>query len=209
VSKAPSRSVPAARPAPQPGASSNSQMELDDAEVRKPLLPPSPASKGYSHTNSTGKIVAPEELISDARQFFGELTRSDKMACAGSLLMGMSCFLPWKETAADGDVLGLMSAGAVALISAVVIITSMFIRVRRTLPNTNPMVLWGTQVGVSFFSVLYIVIFITAAFDTTEVPSAIGNRLIMNSSPSFGVFLGLLGAVGALAGSVMALRERA
>jgi hypothetical protein len=177
--------------------------------VRKPLLPPSQAAKGYSHTNSTGKIVAPEEIIADTRQFFSELTRSDKMAFAGSCLMGLSVFLPWKETAADGDVLGLMSAGALALISAAVIITSMFIRVRRTMPNINPMVPWGTQVGVSFFCVLYIVIFITAAFDTTEVPSAIGNRLIMNSSPSFGVFLGLLGAVGALAGSVMAMKERA
>jgi len=54
-----------------------------------------------------------------------------------------------------------------------------------------------------------LVVYITSAFDSTEVPSAIGNRMIMNSSPSLGVFLGLLGTIGALAGSVMGLRERA
>ncbi len=181
-------------------------MELDDAEPRKPVLPPAPSSQGYS--NNTGKIVAPEELISDARAFVGELTRSDKIAFMGSCLVILSCFLPWKETAAEGDVLGLMSTGVGALLGAAIVIASIFVRVRRTLPKFNPLVPWGTQIGVSFFSLLYTVIFIKSAFDSTEVPSAIGNRLIMNSSPSFGVFLGLLGTIGALAGSIMGLRER-
>ncbi|MFL5350432.1 MAG: hypothetical protein ACJ8AT_37145 [Hyalangium sp.] len=203
-----SRSVPAVRPAPQSASASAPDMELDDAEPRKPLLPPSPASKGYATTNTSGKIVAPEEIISDARAFFGELMRSDKIAFGGCCLVILSCFLPWKETAAEGDVLGLMSAGAGALIGAAIVIGSIFIRVRRSLPKFNPLVPWAMQLGVSFFSLLYTVVFIKSAFDTTEVPSAIGNRLIMNSSPSFGVFLGLLGTIAALTGSVMGLRER-
>ncbi|WP_224245632.1 hypothetical protein [Hyalangium gracile] len=183
-------------------------MELDDAEPRKPLLPPSPASKGYSNTNSTGKIVAPEEILSDARDFVGELSRSDKITFAGACVAALSCFLPWKETAADGDVLGLMSAGVGTLLCAAIVISAIFIRVRRTMPKVSPMVPWGTQLGMSFFGVLYTVIFIKSAFDSTEVPSAIGNQMIMNSSPSFGVFLGLLGTLGALAGSVMGMKER-
>lgn len=204
MSKSVSRSVPAVRPAPEP----QPEMELDDAEPRKPILPPSQASKGFATTNASGKIVAPEEIISDARAFVGELSRSDKIAFAGACLVILSCFLPWKETAAEGDVLGLMSMGVGALIGGAIVISAIFIRVRRTMPKFNPLMPWGIQIGVSFFSLIYTVGFIKSAFDTTEVPSAIGNRMIMTSSPSFGVFLGLLGTIGALTGSIMGLRER-
>ena len=61
---------------------------------------------------------------------------------------------------------------------------------------------------LSFLCVLYTVVFIKTAFDSTQVPSHFGNQMTWNSSPSFGVFLGLLGAIGALVGSVMGLRER-
>jgi hypothetical protein len=199
-----SRSVPAVRPAP----AQQPDMELDDAEPRKPLLPPSPATKGYATTNSSGKIVAPEEIISGTREFFGELSRSDKIAFAGSCVLGLSCFVPWKETAADGEVLGLMSAGVGAVLSAALVIGAIFVRVRRTMPKINGSVPWMMQLGVSFISVLYTVIFIKSAFDSTQVPSHFGNQMTWNSSPSFGVFLGLFGAIGALVGSVMGLRER-
>jgi hypothetical protein len=182
-------------------------MELDDAEPRKALVAPSTGAKPAYNPN-TGKIVAPEELISDAREFVGALSRPDKFAFAGACVMAFSCFLPWKETAADGDVLGLMSAGIGALLGAMMIITAIFIRVRRTLPKINPLAPWGMQVGTSFLLVLYVVIFIKAAFNSTQVPSSIGNEMIMNSSPSFGAFLALLGAIGALTGSVMGMRER-
>jgi hypothetical protein len=182
-------------------------MELDDAEPRKPLLPPSQPPKG-GYSNNTGKIVAPEEIISNAHAFVRELSRSDKIAFAGCCLVLLSCFLPWKETAAEGDILGIASSGLVALLGAVAVIGAIFIRVRRNRPKSNPLVPWGVQVGASFFTLLYTVVYITSAFDSTEVPSAIGNRMIMNSSPSLGVFLGLLGTMGALAGSVMGLRER-
>jgi hypothetical protein len=184
-------------------------MELDDAEPRKAILPPMQASKGYATTNASGKIVAPEEILSDARAFVGELTRSDKIAFGGACLVILSCFMPWKETAVDGDVLGLMSSGVGALLGEAIVIGAIFVRVRRTLPKFNPLVPWATQVGMAFFTLLYTVVFIKSAFDATVVPSAIGNRLIMNSSPSFGVFLGLLGTIAGLTGSVMGLRERA
>jgi hypothetical protein len=186
-------------------------VELDDAEPRKALLPPSPALRGYTspnNTNSTGKIVAPEELLSDARAFVGELSRSDKIAFVGSCVVALSCFLPWKETAVDGDVLGLMSSGIGSALIALMVICAIFIRVRRTMPKLSPLMPWGLQLGMSFFCLLYVTVFIKGAFDTTEVPSAIGNQLIMNSSPSFGVFLAMLGAIAAFAGSLLGLKER-
>lgn len=199
------RAVPTPRPAPEP----EPEMELDDAEPRKPLLPPPSPARGYATSNTSGKIVAPEEIISGTREFIGELAKSDKIAFAGAALVGLSCFVPWKETAADGEVLGLMSSGVVALVGAGVIIGAMFARVRRTMPKVNPSVLWMTQLGMSFLCVLYTVVFIKTAFDSTQVPSHFGNQMTWNSSPSFGVFLGLIGAIGALVGSVMGVRERA
>ena len=184
-------------------------MELDDAEPRKPLLPPPQASRGYATTNTSGKMVAPEEVIAGTREFIGELSKPDKITFASAALIGLSCFMPWKETAADGDVLGLMSAGVGALLGAGLIIGTIFARVRRTLPKINPSVIWMTQLGASFLCVLYTVVFIKTAFDSTQVPSHFGNQMTWNSSPSFGVFLGLLGAIGALVGSVMGQRERA
>jgi hypothetical protein len=200
-----SRAVPAPRPAPEP----EPEMELDDAEPRKPLLPPPQASRGFATTNSSGKIVAPEEIITGTRDFIRELTKADKITFAGAALVGLSCFVPWKETAADGEVLGLMSSGIGALLGAGLIIGAIFARVRRTLPKINPSAIWMTQLGASFLSVLYTVVFIKTAFDSTQVPSHFGNQMTWNSSPSFGVFLGLLGAIGALLGSVMGLKERA
>lgn len=200
-----SRSVPAVRRAPEPAP--EPRMELDDADVRKPLLPPS--QPNYNNTYSgTGKIVAPEEVIGDARAFFSELSRSDKTTFAGAVAVIISNFLPWKETALDGEVLGLMSTGVVSLLCAGVIIAAIAVRVRRTMPNLHPLAPWVTQLALSCFCVLFTLVFIRLAFDSTEVPSPIGNRMIENSTPSLGVFIGLLGGLGTLAGSLMGLKER-
>lgn len=198
------RAVPASRSASEP----EPDMELDDAEPRKPVLPPTTSSRGYATNNNSGKIVAPEEVIAGTREFISELTKSDKIAFGGAALVVLSCFVPWKETAVDGEVLGLMSSGIGALLGAALIIGAMFARVRRTMPKVDPSALWMTQLGVSFLCVLYTVVFIKGAFDSTQVPSNFGNQMTWNSSPSFGVFLGLIGAIGALVGSVMGLRER-
>lgn len=184
-----------------------SETELDDADPRKRLSPPAPSPRGRPPPN-TGNIVAPEELLSDAREFVGELSRSDKIAFGGACLIAVSCFLPWKETAAEGEILGLMSMGVGALLGAVVIISAIFVRVRRTMPKLNPLVPWMVQLSVAFFCIIYSVVFMRVALDSNEVPSAIGNQMIMNSSPSFGVFLGLLGALVALVGSLLGLKER-
>jgi hypothetical protein len=116
--------------------------------------------------------------------------------------------MPWKETAADGEILGLMSAGVGALLGAALVIGAIFVRKRGTLPKLNASVPWMMQLGVSFFCILYSVIFIKASLDSTQVQSQIGNEMVWVSSPSFGVFLGLIGSLGALLGSVMGLRER-
>jgi len=200
-----SRSVPAVRPPPP---AEEPQPEPEEEDWRIPVPPPSTAAPKGPTTGNETNIAAPEEIIADTRRFIGELSRSDKITFASACLVILSCFLPWKETAADGEILGLMSAGIGTLLGAVLIIGAIFVRKRGTLPKVNASSLWMMQLGVSFFCILYTAVCIKASFDTTQVQSQLGNAMVWVSSPSFGVFLGLLGSLGALVGSVMGLRER-
>jgi hypothetical protein len=202
VSTGSSRSVPAVRPPP----AEEPKPEEEDWRIRPP--PPSAAASKGTAPGSDTNIAAPEEIIADTRRFVGELSRSDKITFASACLIILSCFLPWKETAADGEILGLMSAGIGTLLGAALIIGALFVRKRGTLPKVDASTQWMMQLGVSFFCILYTVIFIKVSFDTTQVQSQLGNAMVWASSPSFGVFLGLLGSLGALVGSVMGLRER-
>lgn len=199
---------PAVRPAPPSRAPEPEPPPEPRAEPpsRQPILPPSSPDRTFSSSNS--KIVAPEQMMEDARDFITGLTRSDKIAFAGASVVVLSCFLPWKETAADGDVLGLMSAGLGALLLALVVIGTLVIRVRQSMPRLNPLLPWLAQLIASVVCVLYTLVMLRLSVDTTEVPSSIGNQMIMNSSPSIGVFIALLGGLGAMAGSLMGLKER-
>jgi len=200
---------PAVRPAP-PSRPAEPEPEPEpepraEPPPRKAILPPASPNRTFS----TGtKIVAPEQMMEEAREFITELSRADKLAFGGAVAVILSCFLPWKETAADGDVLGLMSSGFGALLLALVVMGTLVIRVRQSIPKLNPLLPWMTQLIGSVICVLYTVVTLRFSIDTTEVPSAIGNALIMNSSPSLGVFIALLGGLGAMAGSLLGLKER-
>lgn len=200
-----SRSVPAVRPSPP---AEEPQPEVEEEDWRIPAPPPSTAASKGPATGSDSSIAAPEEIIADTRAFIRELSISDKITFASACLIILSCFLPWKETAADGEILGLMSTGIGTLLGAVLVIGAIFVRKRGTLPKVNVSTLWMMQLGVSFFCILYTAIFIKVSFDTTQVQSQLGNAMVWTSSPSFGVFLGLLGSLGALVGSVMGSRDR-
>jgi hypothetical protein len=203
---------PAVRPAtqsrapePEPQAAAE---EKPEPPPRKAILPPlQPPSASRAAMNS-GKVVAPEQMMEDAREFISDLSKADKLALAGASVVVLSCFLPWKETAADGDILGLMSSGFGAMLLALAVIGTLLIRVRQSMPRLNPLLPWLVQLSSSVLCVLYTLIVLRLSVDSTEVPSAIGNQMIMNSSPSMGVFIAMLGGLGAMAGSLMGLKER-
>jgi uncharacterized Zn finger protein (UPF0148 family) len=182
--------------------------------ARPAAAPPPPA---YAPADSddepesiTGgsQIADPEELISDFRRFVGSLSSSDKIAFSGAAVLVISCFLPWKETADEGDILGLMSLGLVGLLAAATLMGTIAVRTRRLLPNLNVLIPWLLQLGLSLFSILWCIIFMKLSYDSTEVLSPMGNAMIRTSTPSFGVFLGLLGAVASLAGTLLGLKEK-
>ncbi|AKJ02654.1 Hypothetical protein AA314_04280 [Archangium gephyra] len=208
----PTGSRPAARtgsapsrpaPAPAPKRPPPQQTELDPADINYV-----PTRDPYGTHSGTGQIVAPEQVIEDFRDLMSVLGRSDKIAFGGGVTILISAFLPWKETAADGEILGLMSLGLLAVLAAIGIVGAITVRVRRLMPHLNVLIPWVAQLGLSVFCILWCIVFMKLSYDATEVPSPMGNATIMNSTPSFGVFLGLLGALTSLAGSLMGLKEK-
>jgi hypothetical protein len=82
------------------------------------------------------------------------------------------------------------------------------VRVRRLMPHLNVLIPWLAQLGLSIFCILWCILIMKVSYDATEMPSPLGNATLMNSSPSFGVFLGLMGALTSLAGSLLGLKEK-
>lgn len=151
-------------------------------------------------------VTDPDELIRDAKELFAQLQGGDKVAFWGAAVVLMSCFLPWKETAVDGDVLGLMSMGCGAFIMSILLLTAVTVRVKGSLPNVNPVVPWMGQLVVSIVCLIWCIVFIKMSSDTTMVPTPIGNSEMMNSAPSFGVYVAILGSVATLGGTLLGLK---
>ncbi|MBJ6763990.1 hypothetical protein JGU66_24725 [Myxococcaceae bacterium JPH2] len=207
----PSRPAPAARPS----SSGSGGRAAAPAPRRAPAPPPEPsysdvedAWERAERRPGSSAIEDPEVLMLQGRDFLRELKGADRIAFWGAAAVVLSCFLPWKETAADGDILGLMSAGVGACLLSVGVMIAISVRVRRSLAQLNPMVPWLAQLGMSIVTLLWGLIFMKLASDTARVPTPMGNTEMMNSSPSMGVFLAVLGALAALGGTLMGLKDK-
>lgn len=153
-------------------------------------------------------MVDPEDLWGDVKGFVAELTMADKLAFIGAFTAMISCFFPWKDTIMEGDILGLMSLGAAVFAVTVVIIVAIFIRVRKVMPRLHALVPWLIQFGGSCFCIVWCLVYIKLALDTTMARSPIGNFERWVSSPSAGVYIALLMSVLMLAGTLLGLKEK-
>ena len=149
----------------------------------------------------------PAELFAQARSFVQERTRSDRLALGGLGLLLLASFLPWSETALEGEVIGLMSPGALCFASALLCLAALYARVRAALPRLPPHGAWLLQLAAALFGVFWCVVCLRLASDSSTVPSALGSYDVVRSAPAFGLFLALLGAAAALGGTLLALRD--
>lgn len=192
----PARAAPAPRRAPPP-------------PVQEPVdAGPDPWDREARSLSGGNPVADPDELIRDAKELFGLLAGGDKVAFWGAAVVLLSCFMPWKETAADGDVLGLMSTGVGAFVLSIILMTAVGMRVKGSFGRMNPAVPWMGQLVCSFLCLVWCIIYIKVSADTTRVPTPIGNAEMMNSSPSFGVFVAVLGSLAALAGTLLGLKSK-
>jgi hypothetical protein len=176
------------------------------ADVPSPAkAPAAPAARASAA--APGAFADPAELLAEARVFVRERTRSDRVALGGLGLLLLSCFLPWKETAQEGEIIGLMSPGALCFASALLCLGALYARVRAALPHLPAHGAWLVQLAAAVFGVFWCVVYLRLASDSSTVPSALGSYAVVRSAPAFGLFLALLGALGALGGTLLALRD--
>ncbi len=154
------------------------------------------------------KMTSADEAYSEAAQFMGRLGSSDKLAAVGIALVVLVSFFPWKTTAAEGEVLGLMSLGILGLVGALVAGGALYARVQRLLPNLNPVIPWFVQLGAICFVIVWCLIFIKLSWDGTLVQSLDGNVQQPISKPDVGVYSALMSALLALGGTLIGLKEQ-
>ena len=174
---------------------------------------PSPSAKPVGDAEDTNLKRNPhsknldEEFFGDAKTFMNGLSTPDKVAFFGSAGMIVSCFFPWAETLAEGEVMGLLSRGALTFALGIAVMTTISVRTRHTFPKLNPLFIWVAQLGATSFSVLWVLVCIKLSWDPTLARALVGNEEIWVSKPGLGAFFGLMMAVVATLGTALGLKE--
>lgn len=166
------------------------------------FAPESPGARAPSYS----PVFRPEEMVDDARLFLGGLTTADKLTLAGGGLIALCSFFPWKETAADGEVIGLQSLGVVATGLTVLAMAALLGRARRSL-WINPALAWLLQLACTGATVVWSVVFIKLSSDPTLAHSVDGNMMVPVSRPAMGAYLGVVGGIISAAGTLMGLKD--
>ena len=154
------------------------------------------------------KIGDADAAIADARAFISSLTPPDKLALVGAGLVVLLSFFPWKTTAADGEVIGVVSNAIFATFAAAFAAGAIYVRVQRVSPGLSPIVPWLIQLAATAFCIIWCLVFIRLSWDSTQVAAVDGNVRQAVSRPDIGVFGGLMAAIVALTGTLMGLKQR-
>lgn len=154
------------------------------------------------------RMVDPDDFWAEIKVFVLELSMPDKLAFIGALTTLLACFFPWKDTITEGDVLGLMSLGALVFVVSVMIIVAIIIRTRQVMPRLHALIPWLVQFGGACFSIVWCLVYVKLSWDSTMARSPVGNYERWVSSPSPGVFIAMLTSVVTLAGTLLGLKEK-
>ncbi|MFZ5444172.1 MAG: hypothetical protein ACOZQL_29520, partial [Myxococcota bacterium] len=153
------------------------------------------------------RTLDPNDAMTQTKQYLAELPLSDKLALFGAATMLISTFLPWKETVAEGDVLGVLSSGVVVTLLGALAVAGIIIRTKKISTSLNPLLPWVAQLGATGFAGLWCLIYVKTAWDPTLAHSPIGNYEVWVSKPVFGLFLGLIAAIASIVGTIFGLKD--
>jgi hypothetical protein len=198
------------RPAPKPEAAEPLAKAGNAAGDWRSKVDPEdwnqmPASQREPAQFQADKGIDPDDFIGGIRLFVDSLSAGDKLAFFGAVATLLSCFFPWKETVADGDVLGLGGPGLVTFLMGCLTLVVLTLRVNKTL-KVNELLLWAAQLGTLSLGVLWALVSITQSWDPTLARSMEGNQEVWVSKPSFGVILAVLSGGLTGFGTVLGLK---
>jgi hypothetical protein len=153
------------------------------------------------------KAMDPELAMGATKQYLWELPLADKLALLGTSMLLISTFFPWKETVAEGDVLGILSSGIVVTILSSLAVAGIIIRTRKTMPTLNPLLPWVAQLGCVGISALWCLVYIKLSWDSTLAQSSVGNYQVWVSKPAFGLIFGVLASIASIVGTIFGLKD--
>ena len=153
------------------------------------------------------KTMDPELALGATKRYLWDLSLADKLALAATSMLLVSTFFPWKETVAEGDVLGVFSSGILVTLLASMAVAGIIIRTRKTMPNLNPLLPWVAQLGCVGISALWCLVYMRLSWDSTPAMSAVGNYEVWVSKPAFGLILGVLAAIASIVGTIFGLKD--
>lgn len=157
-------------------------------------------------TESLVGIAAPEDVLLDLRHFVVSLGLPDRIALGGFAAVIASSFLPWRTTASEGELLGLVTLGFLNVLAAIVGIGAIAVRVKRFMPRLSPILPWLSQLLAAAFSVVWCFVYIKLAGDrASNLGEAVRD---ISASASFGVYIALLASMVALAGTLLGLKAK-
>jgi len=200
------RKAPARKAKKGNGSAGDIPEPLPSPVPMAPTMPTryAPESPGARSAPSYSPVFSPEEAMADARLFVGGMTTADKLALIGGALCLLCSFFPWKETAAEGEVIGLQSLGIVATGLMALVMGAVVGRARR---RFNPAAMWLVQLACSGATIVWCLVFIKLSWDPTEAHSVDGNLLVATSKPAMGVYLSAAGGIIAAAGTLLGLKD--
>lgn len=200
------------RPAARPAKRANGAARNEPPPAPTPMMAPVPPSRASEGAPSGGgpasysPVFRPDEAMDDARLFLGGLGTGDKLALTGGGLMALCSFLPWKDTAADGEVIGLQSSGVVATLLMVTAIGVLIARARKSL-RLGPALAWLIQLGSAGAAVAWCLVYIKVSTDLTPAHSVDGNMMVAASKPALGAYIGVVAGLIGAAGSLLGMKE--
>ena len=101
-----------------------------------------------------------------------------------------------------------MTLGWPVFMMSIIGLGAIVVRVRRFMPNLNPITPWLAQLGVCCFCIVWCLVFMKLSYDGRMARALVGNVEMKISTPSFGVFIALVCSIGGLGGTLMGLKDK-
>ncbi|MCL2625336.1 MAG: hypothetical protein FWD46_00770 [Cystobacterineae bacterium] len=144
-----------------------------------------------------------EVLLNSLKVDFLAQTGPDKLMIVGAVGMIASCFFPWRSMERSGDILGFLSLGVWVVPLALGSVGGMLWRKRTR--EVFPIFPWLLQ-GLSGAMAILLCLVLIKVFWVSKSPELIGARM-ESSTPSLGLFLGLVFSMINLSGTGLGLKK--
>lgn len=164
---------------------------------------------GTRASDDIGAGYAPaEDLATELKFLIRGLSGRDKLAFWGAAITFFAGFFPWRQTAREGDVLGIVSLGAGVMLLGLGCCAALAVRERDLLPRTSPTTLWGAQLACAALAPLLTLVCIKLSWNSTLVPASVGLENIWTSKPGIGAWAALPASVVALLGTLLGMKGK-